>query len=60
MDVNLAVSWLIKDLESVDEVKVGLVGKVDLGGLDFLFEVALFFERVDEFILLVEWKDWLS
>ena len=60
MDVNLAVSWLIKDLESVDEVKVRLVGKVDLGGLEFLFEVALLFERVDEFILLVEWKDWLS
>lgn len=42
VDINSSVSWVIKDLESIDDVEVWLVRELDLGVLDFLFEVANF------------------
>ena len=60
MDINGSVSWVVKDLESIDNVEVWLVSKLDLGVLDFLFEIANLLEGMNEFILLVKWKNWLS
>ena len=40
VNINSSVSWLIKDLESINNVEVWLVGKLDLGVLDLLLEVA--------------------
>lgn len=58
---NLTISnWLIEDVESIEQVEVGFVGKVDLTSLEFLLKVAELFHRVDELILVVESEDWLS
>lgn len=60
MDIYLAVSWLVEDLESINQVEVWLVSQVDLGSLNLKFKVANLLQRVDKLVLLVKRKDRLS
>jgi len=59
MNIDLAISWLVEYLESINQVEVWLVSKIDFGGLNFQFKVADFLQRVNELVLLVERKNWL-
>ena len=59
MNIDLAISWLVKYLESINQVEVWLVSKIDFGGLNLQFKVANFLQRVNELVLLVERKNWL-
>lgn len=57
--VDLSVSWNIKDVESVSDIEVVLLGKSDLGVFEFLFSIAEILESVNELILIGESKNWL-
>lgn len=58
--VNGSVSWNVEDIESVSKVKVVLLGKSNLSGLDLLLLVAEVLKSMDELILIVDSEDWLS
>lgn len=58
MNVDLTVSWLVKDLESINQVEVRLVSQINLCSLNLQFKVANFFQRVDKLVLLVERENW--
>ena len=61
IDGDLAISdWLIEDVEGIEQVEVRFVGKVDFTSFKFLLKVADLLKGVNELILVVESKDWLS
>ena len=60
MNINGSISWNVEDSESINNVEVLLVSKLDLGVLNFLFKVANLLQGVNELILLVEREDWFS
>ena len=53
VNIDLAISWLVEYLESINQVEVWLVSKLDLSVLNFLFEVANLLKRMNELIFLV-------
>ena len=55
VNINLSVSWNIEYREGVNNVEVCSVTKIDFGGFNLLFQVALLFKRMDKFILLIDW-----
>ena len=58
--VNGSVVWDIEDIEGISQVEVVLLGKGDLGVLEFLLLVAEVFQTVDHFIFVIDSKNWLS
>lgn len=60
VNINSSISRLVKDLESINDVEVRLMGELDLGVFNFLLKVANLLQGVNELVLLVEWKNWLS
>lgn len=60
VDINGSISWHVKNSESINNVEVWLVSKLDLGILNFLLKVAYLFKGMNKLILLVKRKNWLS
>ena len=58
--IDLSVSWNIEDVKGISNVEVVLLGKKDLGILEFLLLIAKVLKSVDEFIFIVDSENWLS
>ena len=58
--IDLSVSWNIEDVKGISNVEVVLLGKKDLGILEFLLLIAKVLKSVDEFIFIVNSENWLS
>ena len=58
--INGSVVWDVKHIEGISHVEIVLLGKGDLGGLEFLLLVAEVLKSVDHFILIENSQNWLS
>lgn len=58
--VNGSISWNIKHLKGISKVEVVLLSKGNFGLLEVLLSVAHVFKTVNELILVINSKDWLS